>query len=135
MMMTTTVTEDNFNQEVLASSGSVFVHFRAPWCGICRLVSPILHSYQRDWPVPLRVFDVNADENFRLANQYQLKTLPTLLYIENGQILHRLEGFEGRDHFRSRLDDIACRYHLENAFISRSSLISRLEEDLGESLS
>jgi len=119
-MMMTTVTEDNFNQAVLASSGPVFVHFRAPWCGICRIASPILNSYQEQWPVPLRIFDVNADENFKLANQYQLTTLPTLLYIENGEVLHRIEGFESRNDLRDRLEAIACRYRLENAFVSRS---------------
>ncbi len=121
MMMTTTVTDDNFHQEVLTSSVPVFVHFQAPWCGICRLISPILNSYKTNWPVPVRIFDVNADENFKLANQYQLTTLPTLLYIENGQVIHRIEGFKSREVFRDRLEDIACRYRLENTFISRSA--------------
>ena len=119
--MMTTVTDDNFQQEVLNSSVPVFVHFRAPWCGICRLISPILNSYQADWPVPLRIFDVNADENFKLANQYQLTTLPTLLYIENGHVIHRLEGFSSRDDFRDRLESITYRYRLENTFISHSA--------------
>ncbi len=120
-MMMTTVTEDNFNKEVLASSSPVLVHFRAPWCGVCRLATPILNTYQDAWPVPLRVFDVNADENFKLANQYQLTTLPTLLYIENGKVLHRIEGFESRDRLREQLGNIACRYRLENAFSSHSA--------------
>ncbi len=120
-MMMMTVTDDNFHQEVLTSSVPVFVHFQAPWCGICRLISPILNSYQAEWPGPLRLFDVNADENLRLANQYQLTTLPTLLFIENGQVLHRIEGFKGRDDFRDRLEDIAYRYRLESTYISRSA--------------
>jgi thioredoxin 1 len=120
-MMMMTVTDDNFQQEVLTSSVPVFVHFQAPWCGICRLISPILNSYQAKWPVPVRLFDVNADENFKLANQYQLTTLPTLLYIENGQVIHRIEGFESRDAFRNSLEDIAYRYRLENTFSSRSA--------------
>jgi thioredoxin 1 len=120
-MMMTTVTDDNFQQEVLTSSVPVFVHFQAPWCGICRLISPILNSYQAKWPVPVRLFNVNADENFKLANQYQLTTLPTLLYIENGQVLHRLEGFESRDVFRDRLEAITYRYRLENTFTSPSA--------------
>ncbi|MGB3301013.1 MAG: thioredoxin family protein [Phormidesmis sp.] len=114
-MMTMTVTEDNFNQEVLSSSTPVLVHFRAPWCGICQLISPILNSYRDEWPEPLHLFEVNADENFRLANQYQLTTLPTLLYIENGQVLHRIEGFKSREGFRDRLKDIACCHRLKGS--------------------
>ncbi len=118
MVMMTTVTEDNFNQEVLASSVPVFVHFQAPWCGICRLISPILNSYKAKWPTQVRILEINADENFKLANQYQLKTLPTLLYIEKGKVIQRIEGFEGREIFRAHLDNLACRHHLESTFES-----------------
>ena len=121
-MMMTTVTEENFTTEVIASSVPVWVHFRAPWCGVCRLISPLLAQAQAEWPVPVKLFDVNADENFRLANQYQLKTLPTLLYIEGGKITHRIEGIASRDDFRIRLGNIACRYQLETAYSSRSAL-------------
>lgn len=114
------VTEENFNQEVLSSSSPTFVHFQAPWCGICRLISPILDSYKSKWPTPLRILDINADENLRLANRFQLKTLPTLLYIENGQIIQRLEGFGGHEAFRQQLELIAYRYQLETTFSSPS---------------
>ncbi|MEM9090965.1 MAG: thioredoxin domain-containing protein [Cyanobacteria bacterium P01_F01_bin.53] len=116
--MMTTVTEENFAQEVLASSVPVLVHFRAPWCSICRLITPIVTSVQAEWPGQLRLFDVNADENFKLANQYQLKTLPTLLYMEKGRIIRRIEGFTSRDAFRSQLQDLAYRHHLESSLSS-----------------
>ena len=108
-MMMTTVTEENFNREVLASSVPVFVHFRAPWCSICRLVSPILNSFQAELSDQLRVFDVNADDNLRLANRYQLRTLPTLLYIENGQVVGRVEGFQGRDALCAQIEEMVRR--------------------------
>ena len=111
-----TVTDENFGQEVLASSAPVIVHFQAPWCGICRLISPVLNSFQLEWPGSVRVVDINADENLKLANLYELKTLPTLLYIENGTVIERIEGFRSREILRRRLDDIAHRYQLENTF-------------------
>lgn len=123
MMMMTPVTEENFNREVLASSVPVLVHFRAPWCGICRLVLPTLDSFQSERTDRLRVFDVNADENLRLANRYQLRTLPTLLYIENGEVMGRIEGFQGRDALRAQLEDIVCRQRLDGGL--RNMLFSR----------
>lgn len=114
--MMTTVTDENFTQEVLSSSAPVIVHFQAPWCGICRLVSPVLHNFQREWPGAIRVLDINADENLKLANLYRIKTLPTLLYIEQGQVIHRIEGFRSREKLRTRLDDIAHRSQLESTF-------------------
>jgi len=114
--MMTTVTDENFTQEVLSSSAPVIVHFQAPWCGICRLITPVLHSFQLEWPGSIRVLDVNADENLKLANRYRLKTLPTLLYMEQGQVVERIEGFRSREALRARLDAIAQRHQLESTF-------------------
>ena len=116
--MMTTVTEETFSQEVLASSDPVLVHFQAPWCGICRLIMPILDQLKSEWPVSVSLINVNADENFKLANRYQLKTLPTLLYIEGGKIIHRIEGIASRDDFRDRMEKIASRYRLETVYSS-----------------
>ncbi|MGB3787323.1 MAG: thioredoxin domain-containing protein [Phormidesmis sp.] len=118
--MMTMVTDENFSHEVLASSVPVLVHFSAPWCGICRLVPPILNSFRAEWPGPIEVIDINADQNLRLANRYQLTALPTVLYIENGRVIQRIEGFSSREALCSQLEGIKQRGHFENAF-SRSA--------------
>lgn len=116
----TMVTDENFSREVLASSVPVLVHFSAPWCGICRLIPPILESLKSEWPSPIQTIDINADQNFRLANRYQLTALPTLLYIENGRVMQRIEGFTTRENLRAQLEGIKQRCLLENV-LSRSA--------------
>ena len=112
----TTVTDENFYREVLASSVPVLVHFQAPWCGVCRVTSPILTSFQAELSNQIRLVEINADENLKLANYYQLRTLPTLLYIQNGQVIERIEGFRSRENLRNRLNIIVQRDQLENVF-------------------
>lgn len=98
------VSEHKFTQEVLSSPTPVLVHFWAPWCGLCRLIQPLLAHFQSERPNQIKIVGINADENLKLANTYRLTTLPTLLFFENGQLVHRLDSFRGRDDLRLALE-------------------------------
>lgn len=86
------VSDHNFNKTVLESPTLVLVHFWAPWCGLCRRITPLLATTQTEWGSAVKLVNVNADDNFRLANQYRLMTLPTLLLFDQGQVVHRIES-------------------------------------------
>ncbi|MGD1855237.1 MAG: thioredoxin family protein [Leptolyngbyaceae cyanobacterium] len=99
-----TITEDNFERIVLTSPVPVLVHFWAPWCGLCRRVTPLLERFQQEWSSQVRVLDINADENLRLANLYRLQTLPTLLFLEQGKVVQRFDVLRSRDECMLALD-------------------------------
>lgn len=99
-----TITEDNFERVVLASPVPVLVHFWAPWCGLCRRVTPMLNRFQQEWSSQVRVLDINADENLKLANLYRLQTLPTLLFLDRGKVVHRFDVVRNRDELMRSLD-------------------------------
>jgi thioredoxin 1 len=98
------VTDLNFKEQVLNSSIPVLVNFEAPWCGLCKLIQPTLIHFQDRWDQQIRLVNVNADDNFKLASTYRLRTLPTLILFANGRITDRVEGFHGREDLRTNLD-------------------------------
>ncbi|MBD2212056.1 thioredoxin [Nostoc linckia FACHB-104] len=108
--MVLSVSERTFTQEVLESPIPVLVNFEAPWCGLCRIIHPLLLQFQDQCKEQIKLVGVNADQNFKLSTTYRLKSLPTLLLIENGTIQHRLEGFRGRDDLRRALEEIKVSY-------------------------
>jgi len=98
------VSEKTFNREVLGSMEPILVHFSAPWCGLCRMINPMLDQLQAKQKMPMKIVMINADENLKLANTYRLKNLPTLLLFENGRIVERLDDFKSREGIFSTLE-------------------------------
>jgi thioredoxin 1 len=98
------VTDLNFKEQVLTSSIPVLANFGAPWCGLCKVIQPTLIQFHDRWDEQIKLVNINADENLKLASTYKLRTLPTLILFTNGKILDRLEGFNSREELRANLD-------------------------------
>ncbi|MBF2006184.1 thioredoxin family protein [Chlorogloeopsis fritschii PCC 9212] len=108
--MVLSVSERTFTQEVLESPIPVLVNFEAPWCGLCRIIHPLLLQFKAQCGDQIKLVGINADDNFKLSTTYRLKSLPTLLLIENGIVRQRLEGFRGREDLLQALEEIKLSY-------------------------
>ena len=81
----------NFRQEVLESEKPVLLDFWAPWCGPCRMVVPMVEAIAEERS-DIKVGKVNIDEEFELARQFGVMTIPTLVVLKNGQVVRQVSG-------------------------------------------
>ena len=91
-MSVITITGENFEKEVLQSDKPVLIDFWAPWCGPCRMVSPVVEEIAGEHP-EIKVGKVNVDENRELAMEYRISSIPTLILFENGEPKKTSLGF------------------------------------------
>ncbi|MBQ7099612.1 MAG: thioredoxin [Oscillospiraceae bacterium] len=82
---------NNFSQEVLNSDKPVLLDFWAPWCGPCRMVVPMVEQIA-DERSDIKVGKINIDEEFELANQFGIMSIPTLMVVKDGKIVKKAMG-------------------------------------------
>ena len=99
-----TLTEENFDRET-AGPGPVLVDFWAPWCGPCRMVSPIVDEVAQQAADHAKVGKVNVDEQPRLAERFRVMTIPTLMVFRQGQTVATRVGVQSKQALLALLEE------------------------------
>ena len=101
-----TLTEANFSEEVLQSSLPVLVDFWAEWCGPCKMIVPILDELAGEYDGKAKIGKVNVDDHQRLAAEYGIRAIPTLLLFKDGQVADQIVGLRSKRDFKTKLDKV-----------------------------
>jgi thioredoxin 1 len=100
------VDEKTFKSEVLESDIPVLVDFWAPWCGPCRMVTPILEAVAEKMEENLKIVKMNTDENINTAQNYEIMAIPSLLVFKKGEVVERIVGVQPQPQLEAKLQAI-----------------------------
>ncbi|GBC60884.1 thioredoxin TrxC [Desulfonema ishimotonii] len=87
-----TITDSDFDSQILRSPLPALLDCWAPWCGPCQMMEPFMTELAATWQGRIRVGKMNVDENPRTSSQYRIMSIPTLLIFDNGQLKDTLTG-------------------------------------------
>ncbi|OGF99714.1 thioredoxin [Candidatus Gottesmanbacteria bacterium RBG_13_37_7] len=101
-----TVTDDNFDQEVLKSDIPVLVDFWATWCGPCQMQNPILEEMAKEMESKLKIAKLNVDDNPQTASKYGIMSIPTLMIFKGGESVKQMLGVQSKETLMEELKKI-----------------------------
>jgi len=100
-----TITEANFQTEVLESKEPVLVDFWAEWCGPCRMLGPVIEKIAEANQGKVNVGKLNVDEQAAVAQRYGIQGIPTMILFRNGEVAAQLVGFQSQDKIQKVIDE------------------------------
>ena len=102
--MPATVTDANFDKDVLNASGPVVVDFWAEWCGPCRLISPALEEIASEMDGQVTIAKLNVDENPNTAGRFSIRGIPTILIFKGGEVVEQVVGLAQKEDLKKAID-------------------------------
>src|SRR5437773_8169451 len=101
------LTEQTFDEALLATQGLVMVDSWAEWCGPCRAIAPVLEEIVKESSGRVALAKVNVDENPGLAARYGIRSIPTILLVKEGKVADHVVGAVPKAHLKKKLETLA----------------------------
>jgi thioredoxin 1 len=100
------VTDKDFADEVLQSDTPVLVDFWAEWCGPCRVLGPVIESLSQEYDGKVKIAKVDVDSSQQVAMQYGIRSIPTVMLFDKGQIVDTIVGVRPKSDYESSLKKV-----------------------------
>jgi len=100
------LTDSNFEGEVVKDKGVVMVDFWAPWCGPCQMIAPAVEEVAKEFDGKLKVGKLNIDENTVVAGKYGVMSIPTIAIFKEGKLVETLVGVQSQEDLSSKVKSL-----------------------------
>lgn len=97
-------TDANFEQEVIKSNVPVMVDFYAEWCGPCKLMAPSIEKLAAEYEGKFKIGKFDTEENPTGSEQFEIRSIPTLIFFVNGQVVQKEIGFKSEEDLRKFIE-------------------------------
>jgi len=104
--MAANITDDNFSSEVLSSDKVTLVDFWAEWCQPCKIVGPIVEEFGEEYKGKVKVVKMDVDANPETPGQYNILSIPTLIFFKNGQPEKTMIGVQSKEQLKKAADEL-----------------------------
>jgi thioredoxin 1 len=97
---------ENFKKEVLESDKLTIADFWATWCGPCKMLSPIIDELDKEYAGKVKICKVDTDANQELSAQFQIVSIPTVIFFKDGKQVGKFVGFKSKEAIKKIIDPL-----------------------------
>jgi len=104
-MHTLHFTDAGFKKEVLESDLPVLVDFWAGWCGPCKMIAPFIDELAKEYAGKIKVGKIDVDNNPKVATQYGVMSIPTIIFFKNGKVFNQIVGAASKLDIKRKIEE------------------------------